>query len=168
MPKKEQHEENDQPKSKFKIVDRRRIDADSEPEPEEEPVKTETAKAESPKPPPSSDGSPRPDGKVTAGETTLEDETGEAPKGGREEDPLSFRNMALSFIQTLATVAWVHMGMVPHPQTQLIAKKMEEARKAIALMESINQQVKGELPPEISMQIAEMIRDLKANYVNQL
>jgi hypothetical protein len=60
------------------------------------------------------------------------------------------------------------MGLVPHPQTQLIAKKLEEARKAVSLFELIFQHSKAEFPPEINTEINNLLQDMKANYVNQL
>ena len=168
MPKKNQPPENDQPKAKFKIVDRRRINMESEPEPEEKPLKAEEVKVEE-KPPEAKNETETPVYHAPDGEAR--EGMPESPDGGQRrgsDDPLAFRNIALSFLQTLSTIAWVHMGLVPHPQTQLVAKKLEEARKVISLFEITYQQVKGELPPEVNNEIVALLQDLKANYVNQL
>jgi hypothetical protein len=158
---KDKHPEEEEPKPKFKIVDRRRIGvdgpADSEPEPEP-PVKQANGPAE-----------PAKDQKVEI--PTSKDTPAEEPAQGKpveSEDPLTFRNVSLSFLQTLSTIAWIHMGLVPHPQTQLLAKKNEEARKAINMLEIIFQQAKLEYPPEVNAEIAGLIQDLKTNYVNAL
>jgi len=167
-PEESHHADEEQAKPKFKIVDRRRIDAENV-EPEEESV------PEAPAPtPPASAATEEPvkvapeidshsDGEIKDEAKELGDKRPET-----SEDPIGMRNVALSFLQTLSTIAWVHMGMVPHPQTQLVAKKLEEARKTINMFEVIYQQVKGEFPPEINAEIVGLIRDLKANYVNQL
>jgi hypothetical protein len=157
LPKK--YDETDEhPSPKFKIVDRRRAEDENE-----EPVRA--AQPEIPKEP-----APAPPDLHTDGAVEQEIPSDGQPETEHEisEDPLGFRNVTLSFLQTLSTISWVHLGLIPHPQTQLIAKKMEEARKTIALFELIYSQVKSELPPEANAEIVGLIRDLKANYVSQL
>jgi hypothetical protein len=168
MGKKNQEEQKE---PKFKVVDRRRIDPDKieasdapvEPEPE---VKKESSPKEKA---PETTASPKPDSAEIPSEFQDTEEE-EIPVGDEkaEFDPLEYRNLALSFLQTLSTAVWVQMGLIPHPQTQLVIKKMEDARKTINLIESLYKQAKGEWPEEINMQIERLIADLKANYVNQL
>lgn len=157
--------DEEQQKSSFKIVDRRRINLEDEPE---------TPVSQPAPPKPSEDKSK--DSKIETEPETLKDEpvTGDETQGPEEEpkqaltDPLSFRNVGLSLLQTLSTISWIHLGMVPHPDTQLVAKKLDEARKSIALFEIVYSQVKGEFPPEVNTEILRLLQDLKANYVNQL
>jgi hypothetical protein len=171
---KEREEEEEGKKPKFKVVDRRRINADEieasdeppepEPEPEapaeseKEPVdeKKEKKKEEEEKPEaPKEETKTKGDGRVEG-----------APEGG--EDPLSYRNIVMSFLQTLVTVVWVHLGLVPHPQTQLVMKRLEEARKAIDLFETIYNAVEGDIPEQVKPEIKRLLEDMKANYIDQL
>ncbi len=149
---------------KFKIIDRRRIDADeieaSEAPPEPEPEAKAEAEPETPPKVEDEADAPPEVGDQSAGEQAGESET--------EQDPLEFRNIALSFLQTLNSIAWVHMGLVPHPQTQIVTKKMEEARKTIELLDKVFEETKRDFSPEINSQIEGLLQDLKANYVNQL
>jgi len=150
----------DAEKPKFKIVDRRRInpdeieasDAPPEPEPPRRVAQEEKKEAEAP-----------PREAAPPGEPELEDED---LKG--KADPLGYENILLSFLQTLVSVTWVHLGLVAHPQTQLITKKLEEARKSINLFEILLKQAGNGLPSQIKIELERVLQDLKANYVNQL
>jgi hypothetical protein len=157
---------DEEPKSKFKIVDRRRASDEEEAhEPVSEEKVTPAKSEEVPHEVITEPQSMSPDMEAPV------EENMEAPEGESEEfteDPLGFRNVCLSFLQTLATISWVHLGMLPHPQTQLVVKKIDEARKTITLLETIYQQVKTEYPPEVNSEIMRLIADLKAAYVNQL
>jgi hypothetical protein len=152
--------QSDEPTPKFKIVDRRHLD-DVEPEPVKAPPVDE-------KPAPVA-----PQQEIDKDPVLHVESSEEVPEQGTEtpesqEDPLGFRNVTLSFLQTLSTISWVHLGLVPHPQTQLMLKKLDEARKTIALFEVIFNQAKVDFPPEINKEIAGLLNDLKAHYVNQL
>ena len=160
--------------ARFKIIDRRRIDAD-EVEASDAPPEREIPPKPPPKPPPEqgepaeAEGEPEVEG-VQETPSDLKDAQDDeaAPEDGEELDPLDYRNLTLSFLQTLSTAVWVHLGLVPHPQTQLVTKKLEDARKVIQLMEVLYQQGKEDWPEEINTQIERILQDVKANYVNQL
>lgn len=163
--RKREEEEEEGKKPKFKVVDRRRINAEeveaseepSEPEPEPEPEKEEPEE-------PKKESTPEepPEEKKTTGDSEAEG----MPEAS--EDPLAYRNIIMSFLQTLVTVVWVHLGLVPHPQTQLVMKKMEEARKAIDLYESLYNAVKDDLPDKLKPEVERLLEDMKANYISQL
>jgi hypothetical protein len=159
MSKDDKKSEEDQPKAKFKIVDRRGVES----EPEEIPVKA---------PAPAEKQAPIEEAPVLKIAPDVEGEVPDSeedvPQDEIAEDPLGFRNVGLSFLQTLATIAWVQLGLLPHPQTQLVVKKMDEARKTIGLLEVIFHQLQPEYPPEVNSEIVRLIADLKAAYVNQL
>lgn len=157
------HEE----KPKFKIVDKRRIDADeveaSDAPPEPEPKKEPEKKA-----------SPH-DGKPEDEEGSHHDHNHDHDhdhehdgEHGHDQDPLEYMNIVFSFLQTLVSVIWVHIGLVPHPQTKLVTKKLEDARKCIELFEVIYGTVREELPANLQLELDGALQDMKANYVNQL
>jgi len=167
--KKREEEEKNQPK--FKVVDRRRINADEieasdeppEPEPEapveprEEPAQDEPIEEKSDEEP-----------EEQVQEEEIRDEKPDEAPQESVEDPLTYRNIVMSFLQTLVTVVWVHLGLVPHPQTQLVMKKLEEARKAIDLFEAIYKAVENDIPDQVKPEIARLLEDMKANYIDQL
>ncbi|HDS30123.1 MAG TPA: DUF1844 domain-containing protein [Firmicutes bacterium] len=161
--------DNDNKKEpKFKIVDKRRFDAE---EIDASDVPEESGETVSEQPDETT--AKGTDGKAETDEIPDElkdslDEIKSDRVGEEDFDPLDYKNLLIAFLQTLNTAAWVQMGLVPHPQTNLIAKKMEEARKSINLMNVIYEQGKDEWSKEISDQIEHLLADLKANYVNQL
>lgn len=161
MPNQDRPDETEGKKPKFKIVDRRRINVDDieageePPEPETpEPASPPEAKPEEKAPPPSDKKGGEPES--------------ESREPDAAEDPLMFVSLVVSFIQTLGSVAYVRLGLVPHPQTQLIAKKLEEARKLIALLEDLHNRIRPSLPGQVNAEIERLVQDLKANYVSQL
>ena len=157
-----EEEEENQPK--FKVVDRRRINADEieasdEPPEPEAPVETEEKPADE-----ITDKEPE----APAPEEEIQEGSPEEARQESIEDPLTYRNIVMSFLQTLVTVVWVHLGLVPHPQTQLVMKKLEEARKAIDLFEAIYKAVENDIPDQVKPEIARLLEDMKANYIDQL
>lgn len=184
--KRKEEEEEEGKKPKFRVVDRRRINPD-EVEASDKPPETVETPPEPVVTQPSDDTEgneiptpffvePSPDDKDEKGEKELPEfkmapGVGEEQKPSQlkpEEDPLHFRNIAISLLQTIATVALVDLGLVPHPQTNLIAKKLEDARKAIDLFEVVLVKVGGDLPEELRSEFDRALQDLKANYVGQL
>ncbi|MCX6647003.1 MAG: DUF1844 domain-containing protein [bacterium] len=163
-----QDQENGEKKPKFKILDRRRIDADdveaSFAPPEPEPKKAPELKAV-PVDKPEEEQEP---------ELRIESDTDEPHDHehdhdhGQEQDPLVYMNIVFSFLQTLVSVIWVHIGLVAHPQTKLITKKLEDARKCIELFEVIYGTVREELPANLQLELDGALQDMKVNYVNQL
>ncbi len=179
-------EMEEQDKPKFKLVDKRRINVDDVEASDEvveektaEPVVEESSaattgdgnviptpfglvaddeEAEIP-----AESQPPPGEEVQAGETP-----GEKPDVVTDDNPLAFTNIIISILHTLATVILVNLGLVPHPQTQLVAKKLEEARKAIDLFQTVFTQVRDDLPEELAKEFDRALADLKANYVGQL
>ncbi len=166
-------------KQKFKVVDRRRINADDI-EASDAPEETAPPQPVPPAPAqPATDGGEVPtpfkekpsDGKPATDEPGSSAQETAAPDGEAQkpdEDPLSHRNIVMSFMQTLATIALVDLGLVPHPQTGLVAKRMEEARKAIDLFEILLRRSGPELPQQIQVEFERALQDLKASYVAQL
>jgi hypothetical protein len=159
-----QDQENEEKKPKFKILDRRRIDADDveasftppEPEPKSEP-ELKAVPVDNPE-------------EEREPELKIESDTDEPHDHdhGQEQDPLVYMNIVFSFLQTLVSVIWVHIGLVPHPQTKLITKKLEDARQCIELFEIIYGTVREELPANLQLELDAALQDMKANYVNQL
>ncbi len=166
------HPENDQEKKpKFKIINRRRIDPDeieaSDAPPEEPPKKAEV-KEKAGESEPSREQTPPEEAPKAADEKLKEEPSKEKKSYRKGEDPLEYLNIVVSFLQTLVSVVWVHLGLVPHPQTQLVAKKLEEARKAIDLYEKLLKEVDKDLPPQLKVELERILQEMKVNYVNQL
>lgn len=158
--------ENEEKKPKFKIVDKRRIDADdvkaSDAPPEQE-IKDEYESGEDPEL-----RAVRGDEPEVEKEAEHGADDGPPGESAEDQDPLEYMNIVFSFLQTLVSVIWVHIGLVPHPQTKLVTKKLEEARKSIELFELIYGSMREELPGNLQQELDGALQDMKANYVNQL
>ena len=159
-------EEEMKKQPKFKVVDRRRINAD-EIEASDEPPEPEPEAPVEPQEKPAEEKTVD-EPEAPAQEEEIPDESPEEARQESIEDPLAYRNIVMSFLQTLVTVVWVHLGLVPHPQTQLVMKKLEEARKAIDLFEAIYKAVENDIPEQVKPEIARLLEDMKANYIDQL
>ena len=150
---KKAHDKEEQ-KPKFKIVDRRRLSSeDEEPEEETAPLKETPPKADAKK------------------EEKSDKAKEPAPDEGKmdtEPDALGYSNVVLSLLQTITSVVWVHLGLVPNPQTNIVLKKLEQARKLIGLYEHLYELSKDEFPIEVRKELERLAQDMKANYVNQL
>lgn len=171
--------DNEEKKLKFKIVDRRRIDVDKiapaftpiekEPTSTPEDGKVPDLKAvagDEKEPEILDEEQSEPDLKVAEDTEPPPEPSGDTESTG--QDPLEFLNIALSFLQTLVSVSWVHLGLVPHPQTKLVTKKLEDASKSIEMFELIFGNVRDDLPPQLVVELERTLQDMKANYVNQL
>ena len=167
----EREEQENAPK--FKVVDKRRINVDEisdddiveKTETPEEPVAEEVAEPELTLA--ADDKSPTDDGFKPQFAPGV-DEPAAPPEMKPDEDPLAFSNIILNIMQTAATVALVTLGLVPHPQTNLVAKKLDEAKKAIDLFELLVNNYSDELPENIRTEFVRALADLKAGYVNQI
>jgi len=171
----DQHEHDEETgKPKFKVVDKRRINLDDIDD--IEAVEEAPVKAEEPVTAPAKPVSEEPVAEKETAEPAFEPEfapgVDKPPPDQQEmtpeEDPLAFRNIILNIMQTVVTVALVDLGLVPHPQTNLVAKKLEEARKAIELFEILMKKYGDELPEQLRTEFNRALQDLKAGYVNQL
>jgi hypothetical protein len=148
---------------KFKIVDKRRMNTDDDDieETREEPVKEPAPESKAADPAATRDKSQE---KASADEPEAEKSSGES----KDDDQLSFKNIVLSILQTVSTMVWINLGLVPNPQTNIVAKKMDQARRLIDLFETVYDAGKEDFPPQVRMEIDGLIQDMKANYVNQL
>lgn len=152
-----------QSKHKFKIIDRRRIKTE-----EDDEQKLEAAPTSQPDQASQSVDEKKSEKKSEKSPAQDQAEQPKKEPSEKSEDPIGIRNLSLSFIQTLSTVGWVHLGYVPHPKTQLVAKDLDQARKVINLLEAIFLQTKTELPAEVNNEIISILQELKTAYVNSM
>lgn len=118
---------------KFKVADRRAsIDDNEEKEEKTAPSPTPTEPSASPTP--------------TPGPGQDQDQ-----KEAQEEDgprglsllSLTVGEITNAFTGILIQKAWIHLGLVMHPETGKIEKNLEEARKAIDLFSLIAENMRG-------------------------
>jgi hypothetical protein len=85
----------------------------------------------------------------------------------RSAAALEVAPMLHQLLQELHAHAMVHMGLMPNPYTQLIAKNDSEARLAIDSFGAVFEVLKQKLEPALQKEYARVLNDLRVNFVSQ-
>jgi len=129
----------------FKVEDRRRFSPEGEPRPEHaDRDETETQSSES------------------------KAQTTEARRAERERpklDPTGAEISFSAFIVGLSTQALVHLGEIPDPSTNLVARDLNAASQVIDILGMLEQKTRGNLTPEEERLLASILYDLRMKYV---
>jgi hypothetical protein len=83
-----------------------------------------------------------------------------------EMKKMKVKDFGLMFIQTLSTVAWQKMGLVPNPEGQE-EMELNEAKLAIDMCSSIFDVIKDSLDEGPKNDLANLISNLKINFVEK-
>jgi hypothetical protein len=89
----------------------------------------------------------------------------EKPKDDRKTQnvpPVDFS----TFILSLSTSVLLHLGEIPDPQTQKIARNLELAKHTIDMIDMLKQKTKGNLTEAEARLIDNILYDLRMGYVN--
>ncbi len=71
-----------------------------------------------------------------------------------------------TFILSLGSSAFVHMGDAPHPETgQPVPANLPLARQTIDLLDMLREKTKGNLTPEEEKFLENILMDLQLRYV---
>lgn len=84
-----------------------------------------------------------------------------------EKTPISVYDALAALIDQLASVAWAKLGLQPDPITGVMHKDLTEAKVAIDAVADLSQHLEPQLDDEDKRQIQNLLRDLRANFVNQ-
>lgn len=93
----------------------------------------------------------------------VRDEQAQNQSGGQGQQ-VDFPSFVLSFY----TQALVMMGEVPNPETGLVTANLEAARQTIDILEMVQEKTKGNLSPDESRLISEVVANLQMAYVNKI
>jgi hypothetical protein len=74
-------------------------------------------------------------------------------------------NYVISFF---ATWAWQTLGKVPSPITGKAEKKLEEAKQAIDILETLREKTKGNLDNTEEKLLTSTIAELQMNYIDEM
>jgi hypothetical protein len=114
--------------------------------PQPSPLKPETRKAEEPKP-----LSPQ------------------QPAGHEEEQPPQQEHSEFTFfLSTLSMQAMIALGDIPHPATNQPHLDLEQARYMIDVLAMLQLKTKGNLTPEESELLQNLLYELRMRYVSRL
>ncbi len=80
---------------------------------------------------------------------------------------LSVDGVASWTIGMLADLAWVNMGLVPHPITGKLVREIEEARRAIDIVADLARHLRGNSAPQAQRELDTLLTNLRLNFVQQ-
>jgi hypothetical protein len=147
--------ENETSKTKsFQVVDKRRFDAAGQ-----ERGAGEEAQGVAPKEADSSSASSQ---GVAAATPDAPDFTMADAKSSEEAEPVAFT----SFIMSLATQVLVQLGEMPPPQGMEIPIDLESARQTIDIMAMLQRRTKGNLSPDETRFMEEVLHSLRMSFIN--
>ncbi len=82
---------------------------------------------------------------------------------GRQKQEIMFTQLVLMF----QTAAMQQMGKLKSPLTDAIERNLEAAQNSIDLLDMLREKTKGNLSPEESRLLLQVIQELKLNYVDE-
>lgn len=89
------------------------------------------------------------------------------PSNSSENGPISVYAVLSVVIEQAAAIAWQKLGFQPDPMTNELELNLEEARVAIDLAAFAAKQLENQLDAKDRLQLENMVRDLRVNYVNK-
>lgn len=139
--------EDPQDEPTFRVTDRRRVTSEGAHESEQAPP----CQAErTPEPPPRAETPPR-----------------EAQGEGEEFLRLPVADLLRIFIAELQMRALIHTGVIPNPQTDLVAKDLPQAQLAIDGMAALIEQLRSVAAPAEHDQLRQILADLRLTFVRE-
>ncbi len=117
------------------------------------------------------------DKRISAQEGDQKEETKEEPKEEKaaqeeksqkkEELPPLPEATFSTFIYSLSTSALVHLGEIPEPATQKMAKNLPLAQQTIDILGILQEKTKGNLTQEEENLLNSLLYDLRMRYVKE-
>lgn len=80
-----------------------------------------------------------------------------------EKDAALFFSLVMMF----QTAAMQHLGKIKNPATDTIERNLEQAQVMIDMLDMISAKTKGNLTPDESRYLQNVIQELKLNYVDE-
>lgn len=72
-----------------------------------------------------------------------------------------------TFCISLGSSAFVHLGEVPHPESQAVAENLVLAKQTIDLLGMLQAKTRGNLTPEEDKLLEHLLLDLRLRYVEK-
>ena len=139
--------EDSQDEPTFRVTDRRRVT----PEGAHESEQASASQAErTPEPSPRQETPPH-----------------EAQGTGEEFLSLPVADLLRIFIAELQMRALIHTGVIPNPQTHLVAKDLAQAKLAIDCMAALIEQIRSVATPAEHDQLQQILTDLRLTFVRE-
>ncbi|MEW5849749.1 MAG: DUF1844 domain-containing protein [Myxococcota bacterium] len=169
----EKGREQEESKSAFKVVDRRRFDTEGN---VRQDVPESTRPPEPTPPPPPPRAAPQPNGGARAAQPA---EEAPAPKAAAPISPeaQAAKNAYdatggggpaidfLAFLQSLGQQALMQLGLIPYPDTGLVEPSLPLARQTIDILGMLQAKTRGNLGPKEERFMEALLYDLRMAYV---
>jgi Domain of unknown function (DUF1844) len=92
----------------------------------------------------------------------------QAPSQHDEEHPTAAEEMNFaSFLISLGTQAFMHLGDIPNPMTQQREKDLPAAKQMIDLLGILEEKTKGNLASDEERLLRQLLLDLRLRYVRE-
>jgi hypothetical protein len=79
------------------------------------------------------------------------------------QDPIDF----VTFVLSLASSAFVHLGDAPNPETGSTSEDLPLAKQTIDILGMLERKTKGNLTPEEEKFLENLLMDLRLRYVQK-
>jgi len=80
-----------------------------------------------------------------------------------QQDHIAFISLVAQYQQ----IAWMAMGKIANPATNAVERQLDHARWAIDMLAMLERRTKGNLMPEESRMLREILYTLRMNYVEE-
>jgi len=82
--------------------------------------------------------------------------------------PIDVYAVVMTMVDTMATMAWIKLGLQPDMGTGRLEKDMEQAKLAIDLTTHLAGFIEPKLDEEDRRRMHSLVRDLRMNYVEKV
>lgn len=83
-------------------------------------------------------------------------------------EPMDVYSVIMTMTETMASVAWIKLGLQPDFSTGKLEKDLEQAKVAIDLTTHLASFIEGQLDEDDKRRIHTLVRDLRLNYVEKM
>lgn len=90
-----------------------------------------------------------------------------ATESDSPKKPISVYDVLAVFIEELASIAWVKLGLQHDPIAGTMGTDLVEAKTAIDSVAGLVSQLESQLDEEDKRRLHSLLRDLRINYVNK-
>jgi Domain of unknown function (DUF1844) len=114
------------------------------------------------------DAEDRPSERSYSAEASTERPPDPAPQGAGEHATAAEGVDFASFLISLGTQAFMHLGDIPNPMTQQRDKDLQAAKQMIELLGMLEAKTKGNLTGDEERLLRQLLTDLRLRYVREV
>lgn len=77
-------------------------------------------------------------------------------------------DLFLGLVFSLQAAAWMQLGKVMNPMTKTVHRDLPQAKETIDLLGALDEKTRGNLAPDESRALTQILYELRMNYVEEL